>query len=133
MIRCLPIVLLLAASPQVMGQGGGKAGPQVEFRVTRFDPADRESPVFRVGTLGHEVDVEVPLTYIGGPYKAHLREGGFLDFWRGEGEKPEISLTITEAERVPKSKKLRSTGPAKPLGSQRALNMSVVEAHGFSS
>jgi len=97
MIRWLPIAVLLSVCPQVPGQGEG--GPQVEFRVTRFDPADRESPVFRVGTVGHEIDVEVPLTYIGGPYKAHLREGGLLDFWRGDGEKPEISLPITEAER----------------------------------
>ena len=42
--------------------------------------------------------MKVPLTYIAGPFKTRLRKGGFLDFWRGSEEKPEISLRITEAE-----------------------------------
>jgi hypothetical protein len=95
----LAIACLLSIAVPVAGQGAGSGSPQVEFRVTRFDPQDRESPTFEVGDAAKRVDVEVPLTFIAGPFKAPLRDGGFLDFWRGDSEKPEISLTITEAER----------------------------------
>jgi hypothetical protein len=97
MNRFLFLLGMLAFSLPAAGQDK-KAGPEVEFRVTRFDPADRPPPEFKVGLPGLQTDVKVPLTHIAGPFKTRLREGGFLDFWRGSEEKPEISLRITEAE-----------------------------------
>ena len=76
-----------------------KKSAMVEFRVTRFDPSDRESPVFRAGSADKQVEIEVPLTFIEGPFKAPLRDGTTLDLWQGAAEKPVISLEITPAER----------------------------------
>ncbi|MEX1048055.1 MAG: hypothetical protein WED15_00900 [Akkermansiaceae bacterium] len=72
---------------------------KVEFRVTRFDVNDRKSPVFRAGNGGRQIEIEVPLTFIAGPFEASLRDGVFLDLWQGAAEKPAISLKITPAER----------------------------------
>lgn len=69
-----------------------------EFRVARFDPADRPPPEFMVGPVGDQIEVAVPLTYIDGPHKARLREGGFLDFWQG-GAEPEVSVRLGADER----------------------------------
>jgi hypothetical protein len=99
MIRVLVIAAAAAVVLPAAAQSEPGGSPEVEFRVTRFDPADRPSPEFRVGSAERQVEVEVPLTYIGGPHKAPLRDGRFLDFWRGDAERPEISLAITEAER----------------------------------
>ncbi|MCH7228140.1 hypothetical protein [Haloferula sp. A504] len=99
MMRAAAIALLLAVSPPAAGQDGSNGGATAEFRVTRFDPADRPSPTFRVGSTDSRVEVEVPLTYIAGPHQAPLRDGRFLDFWRGDAEKPEITLSLAEAER----------------------------------
>jgi hypothetical protein len=98
MNRFLSLLCMLAFCLPAAGQDE-KAGPEVKFRVTRFDPADRPPPEFTVGPPGLQIEVKVPLTYIAGPFKTRLREGGFLDFWRAGEEKPELSLTITEAER----------------------------------
>jgi hypothetical protein len=95
----LTTIWMLAASGFADAQNRGGDAPQVEFRVTRFDPADRKSPTFKTGTASGGVDVEIPLTYIGGPYKVALREGEFLDFRQGEAKQPEISLQIAENER----------------------------------
>jgi hypothetical protein len=43
---------------------------------------------------------KVPITYIPGPFKATLRDGVFLDLWRGDAKAPEISLRIQPAERT---------------------------------
>ena len=95
MIRALLIWMV------AFGFAAAEESAQVEFRVTRFDPGDQVSPVFKVGpTASGGVEVEVPLTYIGGPHKATLRDGRFLDFWRGDAEKPEISIPIAENERA---------------------------------
>jgi hypothetical protein len=95
MIRALLISMI------ALGIAAAQESGQVEFRVTRFDPGDQVSPVFKVGPAasGGE-EVEVPLTYIGGPHKATLRDRRFLDFWRGDAEKPEISVSIAENERA---------------------------------
>ena len=95
MSRLLCVSLLSALILPLSGQGEDKA--EVEFRVARFDPADRPSPKFQVGPAGDQIEVEVPLTYIAGPHKARLREGGFLDFWQG-GEEPELSVRIAADE-----------------------------------
>jgi hypothetical protein len=74
------------------------ASSQIEFRVTRFDPSDQASPAFWVGHGGDAAKIEIPLTYIGGPHKATLRDGRFLDFRRDSAQLPEISLPIAENE-----------------------------------
>ena len=43
---------------------------------------------------------EVSLTYIAGPFKATLRDDTFLDLWRDNAERPEISLRLAPAERA---------------------------------
>ena len=100
-IRFLPHVLVpfLLTSYSVLAQdNGAKIANKVEFRVTRFDPNDRKSPVFHAGSEGKKVEIEVPLTYIAGPFEVSLRDGIFLDLTRGGAEKPEISIEISPAE-----------------------------------
>lgn len=97
MSRFLSLFVAFTISLPAAGQDK-KAEPEIEFRVTRFDPTDQPSPEFEVGLPGRQIGVKVPLTYIAGPFKTRLREGGFLDFWRAGEEKPEISLRITEVE-----------------------------------
>jgi len=75
-----------------------KKAAEVEFRVTRFDPDDREPPVFRAGRE-RQIEIEIPLTYIAGPFEAPLRDGTTLDLWQGAAEKPAISLEINPTER----------------------------------
>jgi hypothetical protein len=79
-------------------QNRKNAPSQIEFRVTRFDPTDQTSPVFKVGQGGDSAQIEIPLTYIGGPHKATLRDGRFLDLRRDSAKLPEISLPIAENE-----------------------------------
>jgi hypothetical protein len=102
-LRFTPCVLtaftLVAGFPALAQSGGKDKVPQVEFRVTRFDPGDRASPVFRTGSGEGKIDIEVPLTFIAGPFEAPLRDGTTLDLWQGAAEKPAISLEITPAER----------------------------------
>jgi hypothetical protein len=95
----LGVVLALACGFATAQNRTDASSPQVEFRVTRFDPTDQASPVFIIGHASGKVEVEVPLTYIGGPHKATLRDGRFLDLWRGNAELPEISLPIAGDER----------------------------------
>jgi hypothetical protein len=90
-------VLLLALTLQA--QDKPDSSSTVEFRVTRFDPLDGRSPEFRTGRGDTSTRFEVPLTFIAGPFKATLRDGVFLDLWRGDGEKPKISVRINPAER----------------------------------
>jgi len=92
-------ITAIAAPAPVAARPPQDAGPTIEFRVTRFDPADRPSPKFQAGPPGRQVEVEVPLTYIAGPFKAPLRNDRFLDLWRGGADQPEITLEITSAER----------------------------------
>ncbi|MGA0898837.1 MAG: hypothetical protein ACO3SO_00365 [Luteolibacter sp.] len=87
---------ILALSLPLTLQGEQKRA-EVEFRAARFDPKDRPSPEYLVGPEGDQIEVEVPLTYIAGPHKARLREGGFLDFWQG-GEEPKLSVRIAPDE-----------------------------------
>jgi hypothetical protein len=119
----------------VSAQGADKKGEEIEFRVTRFDPADRESPTFRVGTAEGQVEVEVPLTYIAGPFKAPLRDERFLDFWRGNGDKPEISLPIRPSEHkdlllffVPADKSFKVLKVSTPLTRIRGGDRYLVNA-----
>lgn len=98
-VLLLPAILATLISQNVLGQASGGESASVEFRVTRFDPGDNPSPEFRVGSGAERVDVTVPLTHIAGPHTARLRDGRFLDFWRGEAEAPEISIPIGENER----------------------------------
>lgn len=98
-VRILSAVLLLTGLPLFAQDSAAKKVATVEFRVTRFDLDDRESPVYRAGSGGKQVEIEVPLTFIAGPFEAPLRDGTTLDLWQGSVEKPEISLEIKPAER----------------------------------
>ena len=95
----LTIFPLLVGVPALAQGAGADKAAKVEFRVTRFDPADRESPVFRVGSGERTVEIEVPLNFIAGPFEAPLRDGTTLDLWQGAADKPAISLAIAPAER----------------------------------
>lgn len=95
----LTIFPLLVGVPARAQSAGADQAAKVEFRVTRFDPADRESPVFRVGSGERTVEIEVPLNFIAGPFEAPLRDGTTLDLWQGAADKPAISLAIAPAER----------------------------------
>gem|GEM_PF-1563154 len=77
-----------------------KPSSTIDFRVTRFDPGDGRPPEFRAGSASESVAFEIPITYIAGPFKATLRDDTFLDLWRGNTEKPEISLRIEPDERA---------------------------------
>ncbi len=95
----LPSALLLAIVALSPAQDEGKS-PTVRFRVTRFDPEDRESPKFKAGAGSSKTDIEVPLTYIAGPFKATLRDDRFLDLWDPTpGAKPSISVEVGPTER----------------------------------
>ncbi len=97
--RTYLLLALLTAVSSILAQEGGEGGSQVAFRVTRFDPQDRPPPEFTVGGGKGRIDIKIPLTYIDGPFKATLRDDRFLDFWRGGGDKPEISISIAAGER----------------------------------
>lgn len=92
-------ILLLAPAVSATAQDDSQKAPTVSFRVTRFDPADRPPPAFRIGTGEAKEDIEIPLTHIAGPFKAPLRNGVFLDLWGSSGEKPAMSVEIKPAER----------------------------------
>ncbi len=101
-IRLSPCVLaaaLLTSLSALAQDNSTKKADKVEFRVTRFDPDDRKSPVFLAGGAGKQIEIEVPLTFIAGPFEAPLRDGIFLDLRQGAAEKPVISLQIAPAER----------------------------------
>jgi len=99
----LSVLLLVAAAAVVLPanaqSGRGDEAAKVTFKVTRFDVADRPPPEFELRGGGEPVTLEVPLTYIAGPFKATLRDGRFLDFFRPGAERPEISLPIPPAMR----------------------------------
>jgi len=99
MIRSFVLIISAALAVPLTAQDADKGGARVEFRVTRFDPGDRPPPEFKVGTAGGQVELAVPLTFIEGPHKASLRDDRYLDFWRGNSERPEISVSIGENER----------------------------------
>jgi hypothetical protein len=88
--------LLLTPVAQAQDDAGSA---KVTFRVTRFDPSDRPPPSFQVGGAGARTELEVPLTYIGGPFKATLRDGKYLDFFEGAAEKPSLTVDVPPAMR----------------------------------
>ena len=85
--------------PPATAQEDGEKAAKVEFRVTRFDTADRESPVFLAGHGERKTEVEVPLTSIAGPFEVALREGSMLDFFKEGSEVPAVSVEVKPAER----------------------------------
>lgn len=98
MIRPTTALLALILAASAHGQTAEDKGGTISFRVTRFDPADRAPPEFRIGNGEKQVAVKIPMTYIEGPIKATLRDDKFLDFWRGSAEKPELSIAIDPAK-----------------------------------
>lgn len=98
MLRTFLIALFAALPLPTTAQD--KEVSRVEFRVTRFDPGDQPPPEFRAGTGAAQIELSIPLTYIGGPHTVSLRDGSYLDFFRGDDDiKPEISLQIADDER----------------------------------
>ena len=95
----LVLPLLFGPGTDALAQADGKPGSRVSFRVTRFDPADRPSPVFRVPGGAGRSEVAVPLTCIAGPFEATLRDESFLDFFEGDGKKPVLSVAIDPNQR----------------------------------
>lgn len=89
----LSLVFFLVSSSQ------GYAAPDdkersIQFRITRFDPSDRASPTFMVGS-GKRVEVTAPISHIEGPFRASLRDGIHLDFYDPDDEtKPKMSTKI---------------------------------------
>ena len=98
-VTSFAVSVFLSTSPTLAQDNGAKKAAKVEFRVTRFDTEDRESPVFRAGGGDKQVEVEVPLTFIAGPFESPLRDGNMLDLFQGAAEKPAISLEIKPRER----------------------------------
>lgn len=94
MIRPLPALLVLVLAITGASAQESKVGSKVTFSVTRFDPEDRPSPKFVVKNGAKPVEIEVPLTYIAGPFSATLRDDKFLDFFEGNAEVPAISTEI---------------------------------------
>lgn len=97
-IRLASCILASALLTTLAAPAQDKKAATVEFRVTRFDPGDRESPVFHAGSGDAKVEIEVPLTFIAGPFEAPLRDGVFLDLWQGDAAKPTVSLRIEPQE-----------------------------------
>jgi hypothetical protein len=96
----LTILTALLSSTMLNAQTEKKASASVEFRITRFDPGDARPPEFRTGNESSSASFKVPITCIAGPFKANLRDGVFLDLWRGDAKAPEISLRIKPNERA---------------------------------
>lgn len=97
MIRSfVSLLLFVFLAPCLVAQE--KPSSVIEFRVTRFDPGDGRPPEFRTGSETASTCFEIPLHYIAGPFTAKLRDGVFLDLWRGENALPEISLRIAPGE-----------------------------------
>ena len=116
-------------------QNPNNAPARIEFRVTRFDPTDQTSPVFKVGHGSDAAEIEIPLTYIGGPHKATLRDGRFLDFRRGAVELPEISLPIAENEHtdlllifIPAAQSFKVIKVLTPLARMRGGDRLIINA-----
>jgi hypothetical protein len=94
MTRILLAILLSSLPSNQLSAQAGKQGAKVSFSVTRFDPLDRPAPEFVVKSGSKETPVEVPLTYIAGPFTATLRDDQYLDFFAPGGLVPVISTAI---------------------------------------
>jgi len=97
MIRLFSALLVLALPVTGASAQESKVGSKVTFSVTRFDPRDLPSPKFVVKNGSRDVEIEVPLTYIAGPFSATLRDDKFLDFFEGGAKVPAISTEIPVA------------------------------------
>jgi hypothetical protein len=87
------LTLLVHSSTLGHAQAAGSVA-KVQFSITRFDPLDRPAPKLMVKNGSVEAEVEVPMTYIAGPYTATLRDGMFLDFYQPGGEMPFLSTKV---------------------------------------
>lgn len=94
MIRILVIILFVCIAPHRLFADAAKPGGKVVFSVTRFDPMDRPAPGFVVKNGATEIPLQVPLTYIAGPFSATLREGKHLDFFEANGKVPVLSTVV---------------------------------------
>jgi hypothetical protein len=66
------------------------------FSALCFSPTAGTVPSFYLETGKTRRKVEIPVTSLGGPFKATLREGGFVDFFASEDVKapPAVSVKI---------------------------------------
>ena len=98
-VQSVLVEAFVSATPIMAQDGNERKAAKVEFRVTRFDPEDRKSPVFLAGSGDRQIEIEVPLTFISGTFEASLRDGTMLDLFQGAADQPAISLEIAPAER----------------------------------
>jgi hypothetical protein len=94
MIRTLVTLLVLSLLPNPLFAQNSKQGAKVSFSVTRFDPLDRPAPEFMVKNGSLETQVQVPLTYIAGPFSATLRDDKHLDFFQPGAKEPILSTVV---------------------------------------
>jgi hypothetical protein len=94
MIRFFLFSLLIGLASFRAQAQSERAEVKISFSVTRFDPLDRPAPELVTRNGSEESAIEVPMTYIAGPYTATLREGQYLDFFAPGGEVPALSTTI---------------------------------------
>lgn len=94
MIRTLCSLLAFCLAATHLIAQGAKPDDKIHFSVTRFDPLDRPAPDFMVKNGAKMTPVEVPLTYIAGPFSATLRDDKYLDFFEPGAKEPILSTVV---------------------------------------
>jgi hypothetical protein len=94
MIRSLVAILVIGLFSNMLSAQDSKQGTKIQFSVTRFDPMDRPAPEFVVKNGSSEHRVEVPMTYIAGPFSATLRDDQYLDFFEPGTKEPVLSTVV---------------------------------------
>lgn len=75
----------------------GLAAPTetVSFSALCFSPSAAKEPAFYLLNGGAREKVTIPITSLGGPFKASVREGGLLDFFASAADKqPALSVKL---------------------------------------
>lgn len=76
------------------------AADSVTFSALCFSPLTENKPALYVGEGSKKDKIEPPITILGGPFKAPVREGGFVDFYSNEqDEKPTSSVQLPSGTR----------------------------------
>lgn len=73
----------------------GSAADSVTFSALCFSPSSATEPAFYVGINGARKKINVPVTSLGGPFQANVRDGRMLDFFTNESdERPAVSVQL---------------------------------------
>ncbi|HEX7260865.1 MAG TPA: hypothetical protein VF258_03540, partial [Luteolibacter sp.] len=87
--RRVTTVLLLATTAT------GWAGETVSFSALYFNAGTAQEPAFFIASGDKKKKIAIPLTSLGGPFKATVREGGMVDFFAAEAdERPAVSVKL---------------------------------------